>query len=767
MNRQSSQQRKRFPSFPTLMALSVAASFVPSAHAASYAPWLLQIGVTDSVMSAANWGKNQLLGVVDTGIVANHPAFAAGQVSQSLSACAAVTFRCSNGFYDDNSHGTAVAEIAAGNRTALFSTTYGGYALKAGSIMSVAPNANIVAEKVLNAAGSGYSTDVANGIKRAADAGAGVINVSITYGNTADLVAAINYAAAKGAFIVWAGGNSAGNLLSGANTNGLTAAAISHLVFAGSVNSASTLSSFSNKPGNGALVTTSGAGTGYAQRWIMAPGENIVAPIVTYGSNVWGYWSGTSMASPLVSGSLVLLESAWPILKTNGTAANLLLATAKDLGVKGVDSTYGTGLVNLTTAFQPYGALSVTLANGQSQTVTTLTTSMITSGALGSFSTVQARLSNYTSFDTYARNFSVNLSGLIKTPSTTYSLNPLPTNTNTGPTAIKLADGSELAYWQQARVNAAERLGVFGVNEETLQDRRMGFAMLTDTRGTTTAFGYGYPVQYAYAKALYGSDDFARLSDSLSTSNLSILAQGGGLFAYGTKLSDDTRIAMSWSGTMSPLAAAGTQPAWTVANANNVSFGLTHRFSPAFTAGVTMGFLSENHGLLGSTYDAGSAVSLGNNNRTTSVGVSGAYAMDKNNSLLLEATWARTSGANGSGLFAGTSDLISTAYGASFQSRNLAKTGDQIVFSVKQPLRVTRGQASLVSVSVDEFGLAHYGTEWVSLVPSGRQMDYKLMYDRPLSKRQSVSWQATYRQDVYNIAGNNDRTVGTTWRMSF
>ncbi len=178
------------------------------AHADTYAPWLTQIGITDSVMSAANWGRGLYLGVVDTGVKASSPVFASGQVSSSLSSCAAVSFKCSNGFQDDNGHGTAVAEIAAGYAKFGYNSSYGGYAVKAGSVISVAPDANLLAEKVLNASGSGYSTDVANGVKKAADAGAAVINVSITYGNSADIVAAINYAAGKGAMIVWAGGNS-------------------------------------------------------------------------------------------------------------------------------------------------------------------------------------------------------------------------------------------------------------------------------------------------------------------------------------------------------------------------------------------------------------------------------------------------------------------------------------------------------------------------------------------------------------------------------
>ena len=46
---------------------------------------------------------------------------------------------------------------------------------------------------------------------------------------------------------------------------------------------------------------------------------------------------------------------------------------------------------------------------------------MISSGALGALTTVKAQLANYTAFDTYQRNFSVNLSGLIVTASSSSS----------------------------------------------------------------------------------------------------------------------------------------------------------------------------------------------------------------------------------------------------------------------------------------------------------------------------------------------------------
>lgn len=763
----------KFKTKPLAFAVSTAVILFPlmsgSASAANYAPWLKQIGISDSVVSAAYWGKDRILGVVDTGIVANSPVFAIGQVSTALSSCAAVTFKCANGAVDDNSHGTAVAEIAAGNKAFAYNSNYGGYAVSANSVISVASNANIVAEKVLNAKGSGYSIDLASGVRKAADAGAQVINLSLSYGNTADVVSAINYATSKGAFIVWAGGNSTQALMGGANTLGLTPTAISHLVLVGSVNAKNVVSTFSNTPGSGALLDSNSAKTLYSSRWLMAPGEAILAPVATSGANAWGYWTGTSMSTPLVSGSLLLLQSAWPILKTYGTAANLLLATASDLGTRGVDSIYGNGIVNLSTAFQPYGALMVRQADGKPVAVSSLNSSLISSGALGNLSVIQKTLSNYMAFDGYMRNFSVNLSGLIQTPSTAALVNPLPSHTNTGPTVMKLLDGSEMAFMQASVANPAETLGLFGVNAEAPLDKRVGYAMLTDKAGTTTAIGYGYPVQFSYAKVLYGNDDLARLSSQLGVSNLSGLAQGGGLFAYGMRLNENTRIAISWSGTARVIdgTSASWNPAWANAKASNLGFGVTHKFSDQLTGGVNVGVLNESHGVLGSIYDASSALSLGESNRTMSLGLSTGFNITRNSSLLFEAGFAMTKEGNATGLLAGTTDLQSRSYGMTFMSKHLFKDEDRLTVSLVQPLRVVSGQVAVVMPSVDSEGIASFNKEWVSLVPTGRESDYKLSYDMPLKKNQSLSFQTSARKDVLNTAGNNDASAGVSWSMKF
>ncbi|AXS78951.1 S8 family serine peptidase [Dechloromonas sp. HYN0024] len=747
----------------TLLVAMACATYSHQSSAQTYAPWLRQIGITSTIESAANWGKGQLLGVVDTGINATHPQFAVGQVSQALSSCAAVSFGCSSGYADDNGHGTAVASIAAGNRTSQFSTiTAGGYTTVAGNFIGVAPSANIFSEKVLNAAGSGYSTDVANGVKKAADAGAGVINVSITYGNDAATVAAINYATAKGAFIVWAGGNSAQNLLNNLNTTGLTQSAIQHLVFAGSVNSVNVASSFTNKPGTGSLVNTAAAKTSYATRWIMAPGEAILAPQTTAGNGAYALWSGTSMAAPVISGSLMLLQNAWPILKTKGTTADLLLATTTDLGTAGVDATYGRGLANLTTAFAPYGTLMVTKPNGQTIAVSSLTGSLLSSGALGSLSSIQSLLANYTAFDGYARNFTVNLSGLIKAPTSKATLNPLPTNTYSGPKVMKFA-GGELAYALESTGSSLQHLGDFAYNAEQSPNLMTGYTLFTTQTGGVSAFGYGTSSSYPFAKALYNDDLIARQMSDFDSSNTGSLAQGGYQFSYGANISPNLRLAASYTATTGATAMAPEAP-----QTSQIKIGAAYRFNNRLTAGATYSNVAERNSLLGAAYNNGSVLALGSN-ASDVIGLSLALRMDRDSSLLFngELAYTKANNSNAGSLLSATSNLQSQSWGMTYLRQNIWKNNDQFAASVKQPLRLSSGSAALSLASVDEQGYAVYEKHWASLVPNAREIDVTLSYRMPTSKTDALTVQAAYQKDAANLAGNNNAQLGLIWSKSF
>jgi hypothetical protein len=725
------------------------------------AAWLAQIGVSNDIENQANGGAGAVIGLVDTGVAPSQFDIA-GRVS-ALSRCSATSFVCSNGFVDDNGHGTATAAIAAGAATS------------SGAGMSgVAPGATIVAEKSLNAAGSGSNSDVANGIINAVNAGAQVVNLSLTYSPTTSIVSAINYAASKGAIIVFAGGNSATVLNGGADTKGLTVDALNRLVIVGSVNSSNVISTFSNKPGTGGAVAST-TRVAYSSLWLMAPGEKIAAPAIQYGSNSFGYWSGTSMSAPMVSGALALLESAWPILRTNGTATNVLFLTATDLGSAGTDTTYGTGLLNVERAFQPIGALTVTTTSGVSTGTTTTTTTTPTNqlkktkvsrSSLGSISKVQSVLSDYTAFDAFKRNFSVDLSPLLevvggKSPADATLLSPAVLNS-----ASHLANGGTLAFTMAAddivprgiNPGASSFANAMAANTDG-QATGAWVMTLNDPSGTNISVGHGFPVNASFAEALWGQDTLA-VSASYSLqglTELSSLAGGGHFMAFGANIGEGTRAGFSLSESgmadYSMPSASRMMP-----HSSAVTAGVATEFTSAWTGGMTMTFLGEQNGLLGAQYTSDGSLSLGNEHRTMSLGLSSALKLGSDTGLLFNAALARTQAGHADGLIAGTSALLARSYGMALVSQNLINSGDHFSLSLTKPLRVFDGSINVTTTTVDEQGYPVAGITKVSMRPDGSETDLAAGYARFWGDM-NFSGSVNLRQDADNMKGVTDVVV--------
>lgn len=88
----------------------------------------------------------------------------------------------------------------------------------------------------------------------------------------------------------------------------------------------------------------------------VAAGETANHFIVADGSSLLDSGQGTSYAAPRVSGVISLISQKFPNL-TAAQRKKLILHTADDLGTKGVDSYYGHGLLNVTSALSPLGKL--------------------------------------------------------------------------------------------------------------------------------------------------------------------------------------------------------------------------------------------------------------------------------------------------------------------------------------------------------------------------------------------------------------------------
>ncbi len=138
-------------------------------------------------------GTGVKVAVVDSGVNAQHPDLA-GRVGAGVNIVPPA-----GGVQDDFGHGTLVAGIIAAN-----------LGNKRG-IAGIAPQAQIMPVKVLDASGGGTDAEIASGITWAADHGAKVINLSLGGpGNSDVLCAAVDTALADDAVVVAAAGNDAG-----------------------------------------------------------------------------------------------------------------------------------------------------------------------------------------------------------------------------------------------------------------------------------------------------------------------------------------------------------------------------------------------------------------------------------------------------------------------------------------------------------------------------------------------------------------------------
>jgi thermitase len=216
---------------------------------------------------------------------------------------------------DDNGHGTHVAGIIASetnNKEGVAGITW------YNKIMPI---------KALGAEGYGTSFDVAKGIIWAVDHKADVINLSLgNYQPSSLLEEAIDYAYDHNVVLIAAAGNE--------NTSQPSfPAAYPQVLSVAAVDYAGQRAPFSNY---GDYID------------VAAPGVQIAS---TFFNQQYAALSGTSMASPHVTGLAGLLLSVNPHL-TNREVMDIIKNTAYDLGIPGTDNDFGSGLIDVKNALE-------------------------------------------------------------------------------------------------------------------------------------------------------------------------------------------------------------------------------------------------------------------------------------------------------------------------------------------------------------------------------------------------------------------------------
>jgi serine protease AprX len=240
--------------------------------------------------------------------------------------------------YDDHGHGTHVASILLGDGTGGPDAAHFG---------GVAPAASLVDGKVLDANGSGTSSEIIEGIDWCASRpSVDIISMSLgtsfgSDGNDAISVA-VNDAVAAGKVAVVAAGN-AGDAPYSVGSPGAAAAAIT-------VGAAAEWSATPGAPNHSDgvyLAYFSSRGPtmdGRTKPDVVAPGVTITA---AKQGTAAGYatFSGTSMATPFTAGTIALALQAQPAW-TPAQVRSAVEGTAQDRGPAGKDVDWGAGLLD-------------------------------------------------------------------------------------------------------------------------------------------------------------------------------------------------------------------------------------------------------------------------------------------------------------------------------------------------------------------------------------------------------------------------------------
>lgn len=242
------------------------------------------------------------IAIVDTGIDQDH---------QDLKEKIIANKNCTDSisFDDYYGHGTHVAGIAA-------ASTNNGV-----GIAGLGYQARLINAKALGDNGSGYHSWIANCLVWAVDNGAQIINMSLGGNNSKTLEEAVNYAWNKGAVLVAAAGNSNSSTPS-------YPAAYPNVISVAAIDVKDKKASWSN----------------YG-RWVSvaAPGVSIYSTLPNHKNAMkvlnYGYLSGTSMASPFVSGLSALLFNLDGM--TNENVKKSILNYADGIAGTGYYWTYG------------------------------------------------------------------------------------------------------------------------------------------------------------------------------------------------------------------------------------------------------------------------------------------------------------------------------------------------------------------------------------------------------------------------------------------
>lgn len=312
--------------------------------------WLDSYGIREAWKTSQ--GEGVKVAVIDSGVDASHPDLK-GAVVGGTDVSGASAPNGQRGIGQTPEHGTLVATLLAGRGHAPEKKDADkdagdkdkdqndddekapepkdkGIGAGTDGVIGVAPKADLLTVSTWlgspNPAGVSIEEQIPAAVKWAVDNGAKVINMSLTSSSTSwpeSWDEAFLYAEQNDVVIVAAAGNRAG----GTEQSGAPATIPGVLTVAGL-----------NREGE----ASEGASAQSIVIGVAAPAEDLVGGLP---DGLYADWSGTSGATPLVSGVAALIRAEYPEMSA-AQVVNRIISTAKDAGVPGHDPIYGFGILD-------------------------------------------------------------------------------------------------------------------------------------------------------------------------------------------------------------------------------------------------------------------------------------------------------------------------------------------------------------------------------------------------------------------------------------
>ncbi len=492
------------------------------------------------------------------------------------------------------------------------------------------------------------------------------------------------------------------------------------------------ISDFSNRAGS------------YADYFIVAPGEDVAFPLndPACAPSFLCVGSGTSFSAPIVSGAAALVLERWPQL-TGREVADILFASATDLGAPGPDAVYGQGMLNVYAALQPIGETTLAVENGVSFSVES--SGLILGPAFGDAPELRAALQSVPIRDSFSRDFGLDLSGSISTAPTANLAGVMDQRVRWHGAALPLGASSAFAV----QLYDDKELPFQTLNGLAEPDFYRGVVQLNGRSGAlawTAGSGLGLTAALAY-----GSGDAAVAPLTRAFSGM-LESQTGYFATAQVALTERTKLSFGISQARDGNYAIHALPALREGTvARSAALRLDYA-GPASDLSFEIGSAQEEGAVLGS-FGAG-ALGLGGGSTTVWTRFGGDKPLGGNWSFKATTSFALTRSAPGEGyLVASFGPILSTTAAFAISRKDLLAPGDALSFSIYQPLRAERAQMSIFAAGFDqETGVAELQQNDISLLPSGREIAFELGYSGRLG-----AWNAeanfAYRRDAGHVEG--------------